>query len=213
MNKKDNNWLKRLISTNSFEYKDGELIVLKTPVWLYPLNTSVILQKTLEDKYGKDIADLYYGLGKMQAEMGMNQMLKIFGYKKDLKFLKDSMDQPKTIGYGNLNLERYDEKSKTIFFKNTNTPFARKYMELFGVQKEPVDHFIRGACAAAGEVMFGEECLAIEQTCIAQGKEFCIFEVKPLKNWNPKDLMIKKQSVKKVGLIEKNRGLKKFLKK
>ncbi|MFH1752021.1 MAG: 4-vinyl reductase [archaeon] len=172
-------WLMKLISLGAFQHENGELKIFNTPVWLYPLDTSVVLYKTLVDKLGqKEVAKIFFDLGKQQSLFGLNQQLKVFGFKKNFKFLKASMDQPKTLGYGNLEIIKADFKKKHLVFRCLNTPFARKYKELYGKQEFPVDDFILGSCAGCYEFFFGEGYNAREVQCIGKGDNLCVFEIK-----------------------------------
>lgn len=208
------NWFKRITVAGGFKYVDGELLILNTPNTIIPVHSLVLWQYAMEQECGKKkVGAIIYNIGKIQAQMGLNQMLKRFGFKKDFKFLQRVTEQPKTVGLGNLNLKDYDAKEKIITFKSTNTPFAKRYRALFGQQKEPVDHFIRGTCAGAGEIMFGEDTLAVEKVCMAQGKEHCLFEVKPLKNWDKKSAMVKEQYTTDIKLLEQKGDLSSFLQK
>lgn len=208
------NWFKRIEGMGGITFDKGELRILNTSNIIFTLNNLVLLQTILKQEFDeKKINSIFYSLGKNQAIMGLNQMLKRFGIKKDVKFLKQSTEQPKTIGYGNLNLIKYDSKNKIIQFKNDNAPIAKKYLSLLGIQKKPVCELVRGSCAGMGEIMFDEECLAIEKVCMSQGNKFCLFEVRPIKMWKAEDPIIKTQSVTKIPLIEEKSKLQHFLKK
>ena len=207
--------LKKISGKGSVKWTEkGEIFVWNVPAMLFPINTFVFLQKTLELKYGDDAKHILYQLGKLQAKMGTEIMIDKFGFKRDKQTFEFTNQQTQLIGNGVLEFIKCDFKNKYFLLKNFHVPFARHYLRTYGLQKEPVDHFIRGTIAG-GTIPYvqDESMVVIEKQCIAMGKPYCIFEVKQADKWDLKDKLVKSQfpedtiDLKKLGKHLGLRGL------
>lgn len=68
-------------------------------------------------------------------------------------------------------------------------------VEEYKSNRYPVDHMFRGMIAGAGELIYGEPTEAIETKCRAVDYKlpYCEFVVKPTKNLDKKNPLIKRQ--------------------
>ena len=60
---------------------------------------------------------------------------------------------------------------------------ALLYLENGEVAQEPVCAMLSGLLSGLSSVIFGREVWVQEQTCLAQGNEYCTFEGRPIENW------------------------------
>ena len=192
------NLFKRMISSGSISVNNGELNIWNVPSMIYPIITPIFFQMLLEKKLCNEIHDILYDVGKMQGREGGEIMYSKFGFKRNKKSAELGNEQGEFVGIGHQEYLKFDIKNKHFIVKIKNTPFSKQYLKLFGRQKYPVDHFIRGLLTGANEAFSQTELIGIETECIAQEKPHCIFEITPKKDWNLKDPLIKQQFPKEI---------------
>lgn len=192
--------LKKMFSHKNIQWtQDGEISIWNMPAMIFPVSTIAFLQKTLEIKYGDDVKHIMYMLGKLQAKMGAEVMYKKFGFKRNKDTIELSNQQSQLIGVGVLKLLKCDLEKKHFIISDENIPYARHYLRTYGLQREPVDHFIRGTIAGAYQMHAEDDTLvAIEKECVTTGKPACIFEIKPADKWDLGDPIVKSQFPKEI---------------
>lgn len=188
--------LKKIIGHGSLQFNNGMLTVWNVPIILMPLNTYILLNQIMIEKFGNDARDIIYYLIKRQAMGGMEILEKQFGYKDMKRIVQYQLGTSALMGVGPHHLIRYDEKNKIAIVKIEPNPLAEISKKMFGIVKNPIDHFARGGMAGIFSYAFKEEVIAIETQCNATGKQNCIIEIKPKKLWNLKDINVLNQMPK-----------------
>lgn len=208
-------FIKQVIGHGNFNFDSGELLIYGVPCMTYPVITLILKQRMMEMKMGKACWDLLYQLGSIQASSGGEMMYTRYGYKRNQKNAELANQQGELVGIGRQRYVRFDLQNKHFVVKIANTPFARHYRKLYGIQKEPVDHFIRGLMTGANEAVSQTPLVGIETQCIVMGRPYCVFEIKERHKWDLSNDFVKKQFPEEVvepQLIEGRKNLLAFLK-
>ena len=162
---------------------------------LYPL---VYLQRLLEKQLGpKEAASILYAQASFQSQQGFRMVSERFGYAKSLpdkkKLLEFNAGQGEMIGRGKFEWKLMDF-DKGMFISTGFSTTAVEYKRFFGMQKNPVDHYMRGAINGYVETVLGKKTFTAEKRCIAKGNKFCEFVTKPVEKWKG-DPLFKEQGV------------------
>jgi predicted hydrocarbon binding protein len=197
--------LKKLIGFNALNWSDGKFTINKMSGIIHLLYVNVYQQRLLEQQFGKKGAmEHLYSLGIFQGRQGFKIISERFGYKKKLdkkKLLEFNSKQSEFVGLGKCKWIKIDFVNN-IFILRMQSAMAKEYRRLFGLQKEPIDHLIRGITAAFIEELTGNKVLSIETRCIAKGDKLCEFVVKPIHNWNKNYVLSTEQNVDEINLKE-----------
>lgn len=185
-------FMAKIKATNQLEYKDNNLYLMGTPAYLFSLNVLVLMQNALKEKYGKDGLSIMYDFLAVQTKLAALMMKNRFGFSAE-QGLKMQIGQVQMIGAGKAEFTRMDFE-KNHFIIKTKSTFAEEYKKTFGVQKEPIDWFLKGAYTSlVSEYIGREDLVCIETSCITQGKEYCEFVIKPKSEFNLDDPEINNQ--------------------
>jgi hypothetical protein len=201
--------LEKVIRFRALQWKDGKLFLFNVPGVLSQVYVIAYQQRLLENQVGiKRASNILYNGGKFQARQGAKLFNKRFGYAHTFidkkKLLYFNLEQSSLTGFGGLKWIRLDF-DKNIFIMTGKSALAEEYLRFFGLQKNSVDHWIRG-CAAAmiGEVVTKDKkMLCIETKCLAKGNPYCEFIIKPIENWDKKDPLVKAQLTEDLQDIKK----------
>jgi hypothetical protein len=193
---KENVILKKTLAHQSLEFKNGELSVWGIPTVLFPMNTYLLFEKSMMERFGPDAKDIIYYLQKKQAYGGMAVLQKQFGYKDIKQVISFQLETGALMGVGVVTLTRFDSDAKVAHVKIFPNPLANLYLKLFGLSQKPVDIFTRGGMAGIFSYAFNEDMVAIETQCLAMGKPFCIIEVRPRDSWDAANSFVKEQMPK-----------------
>ena len=186
--------VKKIMQGTDLVFKDGNVIIWGIPTQLFPVNTVVLLQKMMELSYGySDVSNLLYQLGRIQGKRGGEMMFKRFGFKKTKKSSELAAQQGELIGIGKQEYIKFELKNNHFIVKNLATPMAKVYLNIYGKQKFPECHFVRGARTGAHEALMGTDLIGIETQCISMGKPYCVFEIKETKKWDQSLELIRNQ--------------------
>jgi predicted hydrocarbon binding protein len=191
--------IERILRFKAIEWQGGKLSVLNIPGLLIPLYAMVYQHKLLKERYGeKEAAIILYNMGKLQAKGGFQLISKKFGYNKTLKnkfkLLKFNTTQGESIGIGKYKFVKTDFKNNEFIVRGKST-WAEEYKKRFGIQRENIDHLIRGMNSAFFEELTGEKMFTIETQCLCMGRPYCEFITKPLIKWDKENILFKKQFV------------------
>jgi len=150
---------------------------------MMPIKSFVMIQHLLEQENDKrKIRDIFYAIGKSQAEAGIDILVKRFGFTPREAFRQ--MSEQEIMGFaGFCKVNLFDEKRKMVVIQVDNPPYASHFKKLLGVQNEAVDHYMRGLCAGLVEYVFQEEMICVETACIGKGDEYCQYIVRTKKYW------------------------------
>ena len=189
--------VKEMLTSGVIDIQNGELIAWDMPCILYPVN-SVLLINIMKKRYPEMTMDeLNYQIGKMQSHRGNRVLVQRFGFKANQKLMQEAFGKSEILGMGVFEFLSFDLENKVFVINNKCNSYAKQYLKVFGKQKEPVCHYLRGLCAGSFQAFFeDEEIVCIETSCIAKGDKECLFTIKPLSKWNVKDPLVKKQLIK-----------------
>ena len=194
--------LQRVMKFKAIKHKDGKFLLWDIPCFISELYTFIYLQRLIEDGMGsRKASSIIYSMGFLQAGKGLKMVVDRFGYAKTIQDKKKLMDfnlgQSEMVGIGSLECVRADFEKEVFIFRG-RSPIGEEYRKFFGTQRAPVDHFLRGCLGSMVEWVTKKRCLCIETQCVAMGKRYCEFVVKPVPGWDRKDPLYSNQSVEKV---------------
>ncbi len=200
--------LQRVLRFKALKHEQGgKLSLWGTPGVLNTNITESYLQRLIGKVYGeKECMSVFYTLGVFQGRDAFRMISKNFGYAETFhdkkKLLEFQTGQSVVVGRGDFSWERMDFE-KNIFVAKGASPHAEEYRKLFGVQKVPVDHFLRGVTAAFIEETIKKKVFCVEKRCVANGNEYCELVTKPVDSWDKNDRDFTEQSIKEMpGLKE-----------
>ena len=200
------------------KYEDGEVRLYGTPCFISPTIGVLAKDKIIEEIAGiKKQQEANYFAEKIQARIGVEITGEKFGYAKTFKNKKDllmfSGQQFELLGYGRAEWVRIDFENE-IFIVRMKSPYAELYRKNIGLSKYRVDYWNAGGWAGCIEYVIGKKAGCIETSCIAQGKPYCEFVIRPLSRFDKKDPRVKQNSFifkdLKTDLSKKNLGKLRF---
>jgi len=191
--------MQRVMRFKALKNEEGTLTLFGKPCLIMPIDTILYTMKLMENELGVDKTKwIWYHVGKFQAIAGFKMINERFGYAKTLSEKKKLLDfntgQTQILGLGAYTYRRMDFENN-YFIGEGKSPFADEYKKIFGIQKEPVDYFLNGACAGAVETTIEKEVVSIETKCAAQGKNVCQFVMRPANKWEKSDPWVKKNLI------------------
>ena len=197
----------RVVAFKSMKYINDGLYLWDIPIVIHSLATEAVAQKLMVDRCGsQNCSEVFYNSGELQAYNAVKGLTEKYGFDKLLKSRKKLLEfnssQQETIGRGPLTCLKFDTKEDIYIFSSPST-FAAQYKRVFGLQKEPVDFFVRGQLCGFIEYLVGKKLFCVETKCIAVGDDKCEFIIKPLEKWDKKDKYYQKQKLDNLHLFEK----------
>ena len=170
-------FLQRILIAKLFTYKDGRLLLMDVPCYLWSLNVLVLMHRFLEDEFGQQGRSILFKVMETQCILAAKMTQKRFGFS-GLKAIKMQLEQGEMIGGGETELIRADVK-KPEFIVKVKSTFAEEYKNTFGLRQHPVDDMILGAYTGLFQEQTGNKKLVcIETQCIATGKPYCEFVIR-----------------------------------
>jgi hypothetical protein len=178
--------LQRFITDRGlFHYGDGKLRLLGIYGRMYTVLYSILLERLLEENIGKKKADDFlYILSESQSYQATKWAVERVGIPKngnEARIFNEVASHGQLTGLGKHRLVRFDMKNKDILLTIENNMFCSQYKDLFGIQKEPVDHYARGMVGGIGKFLFGEEVVTICEHDPSMGSEKAVYHIIPLK--------------------------------
>jgi len=192
---------KSLIShTIAYDSKQGILNLWGMPYFIISNDALANLQKTMIDNFGKEFQDIIFTLGKLHGYNATSILLKKYGllFRGDYKLF---VEQSNLVGVGSVTMEKTDLETHEHNVISKNTPLANSYKKLFGIQTEPVDHYLMGLASGVSMALDGWDSLAIEEKCISMGDLECKFRVIDKSKLNKNDIKnkpIESEKIKKI---------------
>ena len=183
-------------------WKNGELFVWTVPGIIIPTYTFIEIIHAFEQKI-KDAHGILYAIGEKQTLIATEYMMQKFGFKTKIDIINSVLQQSALLGYGEFKIVNINLKEGLAIFRCNNTPFAKYYKTLYGIQKNPVDAYMAGTLAGMIKVITGKDIFCIETKCIAKGDSYCLFEAKPLDKCDKKILAQQKIDYEHLNKIRK----------
>jgi hypothetical protein len=170
------NMLKRVAAKKElFQHKDGALKLLGIYGRLIPILSLVLIVRLFEENFGrKKTGDLLYLVGETQsynATMWTVNKVGIHVKGNEQKIFNETIGHSEVSGLGKPKTLRFDMKNKVIVAAMQNNTFNRQYMNLFGMEKECMDHYVRGLFGGAAKFLFGEDVVVTSKSIPAEQKE------------------------------------------
>ena len=171
----------RLIETGEFRVNDdGTVALFGEYNLMMPLNTFVFLQHQLEEEMGEEnAAEFLRKVGRFQTE----QAFKRYKDRYDIDNISRNQirefveDVASVLGMGRFKIQDVEEKDKKAQLINETNPIAQRYKSNYGETDEPIDHYICGLIDIGIGALFDEECVAVEEQCMAKGDDACVFHL------------------------------------
>jgi predicted hydrocarbon binding protein len=159
--------------------KSGILRIADQPCLIIRPEVIVSIQKQLEQTVGGSAKGIVYLSGERSSEAG----LRFFGaltrgplQPLTLEGARRIIGVAAVVGWGRTEILIFDPKEGRFALAMQNSPIARAY----GPAKKPVCHFLAGWIAGIGRLLTGKELLCEETACLAQGRDRCEFELRPM---------------------------------
>ncbi len=162
---------KKLLFSKQFKYEKGRFYLMtEVPGVILPLDVWVKLQKSLMD-VDKDEAIKI--ISKIAFEQGENagkryKMRVTSSFKGLLKFSKELSE---VLGMGVITYLKGG--GSEVIFNISPSPFAERFVELYGRTKEPVCYYLSNIAAGAFSGFTGKRWVAEEVKCVAKGDLYC----------------------------------------
>lgn len=173
--------IKKVVGHNMIEWKNGVFSIWYVPGFIFPTLSLVFLIKSLEEKFGKEINNLFYHLARVQSREAVILQVQTYGFSKDEKLLRSIVEHSELTGFGVPELEKVDFKKKVIIMKHFYNPYAIHIKEVFGKSDVAVDYYVSGLIAGTAEGFFDLPMEAKEALCVAKGNTHCVHEVTELR--------------------------------
>lgn len=172
--------MKKLLLERQIDFHDGKFVILGREGILLPTDSLILLQHTIESKFGKEKAKaILSSIGENQGSVAIQRYFDKFGFDVD-KAIKLTIDLIPMLGLGNLSINSLDFIKKTAVFTLNNNPIAHKYLELYGNKKKPIDYYFLGIIEGVIKLILKDKKIIVEETkCIAKGDKYCEFTVSP----------------------------------
>jgi predicted hydrocarbon binding protein len=164
-----NNWYSLIC------YEEGRFFLNNIGCNIMPMNTAVLLRRCFAEN-NQNTPKIVYAAAKFQAKLIIDELKQKNPY--DIcDLLKSCMQFIGDMGLGRLEIVSTNKAQMSFMVKNENSPFARQHLKIFGTDNNAVDDFTCGLLAGFFQEAYGANFYAKEIACVAQGKNYCMFEV------------------------------------
>lgn len=139
----------------------------------------VNIQRQLEATIGGSSKGILYLAGERSARGGVTPLESLVGGMeppKDIEGARRIAAGSALLGWGRVEISSFDTDVGRVQLNVRNSPLALAY----GPWKKPVCHFLAGWIAGLCRTILGRDLLCEETACVAQGRERCDFDVRPL---------------------------------
>jgi predicted hydrocarbon binding protein len=156
---------------------EKEVKIFGKNFYLQPLDQLALLQKKLEESFGKKGLELLYESTKQgffETSKGLEGLSEVKS-----EFLTELHNLVKHLGFGNVKIVEVNDKECKALVKVEENPFPEEYVDAFGIKKEPVDHLLAGIIAGYFCKYFERNVDCREVSCKVEGKQYCEFVVSP----------------------------------
>ncbi len=192
--------IRKLVGLNAIVFSNGEFKIWNVRMLFLPYKSLAFIQQSLEQKFGKKAVDFLYQIGRLQAYTGTRLIIKKFGIKNSKEEYNLFAQQTMMIGFGVSKLVRVNRAKKHLIIELESNPYMEEFTREYGKSNSPSDHYLRGLITGAVEALWGKGLFTIETRCIRQGREKCVFEVKPCEEKNKIEKVIKEQIPQNEGI-------------
>ena len=204
-----------MIAYGGFSFEDGVMRVWGDTSLFTPVKGLVIYYNEIKKTIGKkDTNDIFYWLGRLYGKNSSIMLIKKFGFDK--RKLPDFINGATQDGFGYIEIKNLHYQNNIFRAEVTgiNSTFSAAYKDLFGKQKDPIDHYMCGILSGGAEPLFNDLPLkCFEKECMVKGDDHCGYYLENLeKNTSPtffRKLPFKESDIiKKSGTMALKRNIK-----
>jgi|GEM_PF-5991538 len=174
------------IASNFFKTKkvrfgdDGKFCLLNVGGMSMPMDTCIMFINSFKQLFGRNADKILYEAGNLYSKTIIEATAK--EKITTVSQLNSILSEWQTFGFGMLQVVRCNEQDETCHTKLSEHIFAKHYVKIFGMQKEPIDPFMPGIVNGVLEFFHNRKLLTIEKQCLMQGRSSsCYFETTPQK--------------------------------
>ena len=183
---------RKLMMARELQMEEGNIFLLGERIQFVPTQMLVEMLRKSDNLWRE---------GYLQYEATKSAVQKWFAIVSKKKGLKDDelvkwqINIYNLTGWGIFNIVLTEFKKNRVNFTTKNSAVGSTYLRLYGKQKYPVCHIVRGGIAAGANVLNKRnDSEVVELKCIAQGHPECQMVLKPRKEFeNIKNKLIRKQ--------------------
>ena len=165
-------FISRLILLRQFSILEDGFKILGENFYFQPLKQLIILQKKIEEEFGRKGLTLIYETSK-QSFFELSKYMSKFAGRKE-KFFEVLLNLVRHFGFGDIEIVEIKEQFQAIVQIEHN-PFAKEYAKKFGFQNKTVDYLLAGIIAGYFSIFFDKDVNCTEKSCIAKGEAYCNF--------------------------------------
>lgn len=169
----------KLLMSRALTLEEGLINIYNTPVIMNPADYSVSLIHDMIGTFGYPKAhDLIYE----SAKKGTQEYSKALRRNTNVggRELARLYEEIVTLGgYGVAKITAFNMETQQVVCRFDNSPIAKRYVELYGKTKFPIDIITNGLYAGSFNVLFNEPNESVETHCMAQGDPYCEFVYGP----------------------------------
>ncbi len=181
---------KKALMTDSIKFKNGELLIWNIRAMIFSNYSLSYMFRVFDVKKSKEGIDGLYWMSFYQAVGATTVTKQRFGI--NTRVLENIVGQGEMLGYGKTKINRANFNDCHFIFE-TQSSLAKEFLSIFGIQKTPVCHHLRGLLAGTISTLTQKDIICIEEKCIAKGNQSCVFIVRPKDEFDMKNEDIKSQ--------------------
>ncbi|MFC2143834.1 V4R domain-containing protein [Candidatus Aenigmatarchaeota archaeon] len=178
---------KKFLMARQVEMEKGRFAVSGVRLTGSAVSTLVSIQEEIIQEMGSKGVKILYAGGKIGGNELVKKLMRMMGVSgmKTVDLLATGCTE--MLGWGIVSVLKCDFDKNHAVFNVEDSPLGIKR------QSKAFCHIERGLIAGAMEEIFGKKIDAIEVKCRSLGHPFCQFDIKPTKEFDPKDPLVKEQ--------------------
>lgn len=143
--------------------RDGKAFIMR-------LVTFTDFKKVLEDRFGQGANAIFYEVGRGCGQRSCSRLMQRFRSREELLNALKAYKQDEKWGVIDFDLDLESGVGTVTVYQSFE---AKQY----GHSLTPVCYFLRGYLAGFLSQTFGKPLRVVERSCIAQGRDRCVFAV------------------------------------
>lgn len=178
---------KKFLMARQVEMENGRFAVSGVRLIGSAVSTLVSIQEEVIHDMGNNGVKILYTGGKIGGNELVKKLMKMMGLSgmKTVDLL--AIGCTEMLGWGIVSVLKCDFDKNHAVFNVEDSPLGVKR------QSKAFCHIERGLIAGAMEEIFGKKMDAVEVKCRSLGHPFCQFDIKPTKEFDPKDTIVREQ--------------------
>ena len=178
---------KKFLMARQVEMEKGRFAVSGVRLTGASASTLISIQEEIIQEMGNRGVKILYTGGKVGGNELVKKLMKVMGVSgmKTVDLMATGCTE--MLGWGIVSVLKCDFDKKHAVFNVEDSPLGVKR------QSKAFCHIERGLIAGSMEEIFGKKMDAIEIKCRSLGHPFCQFDIKPTKEFDPKDPLVNEQ--------------------